>query len=397
MHRQENGGIDEVHRLYFRIFSDLPAGQRILEVGCGTGQVTVALAQMGHKVTGIDFSKKSLAVARQLAKKQNLNIQLECTDFLEREFKEKYDIAFVLSSFITHFLEDTELETCIEKIFNCLKPDGIAVIGIYDYGKLMIEEPDIALSNVAPVSREKGNILYFQRRIWQGSPRSPIHDCSYFVVPDKSMAPAKIISMKRRAITPAELSQRLCAAGFKQLKWFSPSEADYYQSVCLACRQKLKFNSIEIQDKQQEIDARNYLIWDGAQRHRLKIIEILKKDLKNTSLHFANIIDTEQQKSSNNDLLNSINNWISDIQSDLGGFEVSSSAVDRSNLSKLPPRIFAQAYLASQVIMSAYFSTSDMITIFISNRYDCSKEDSCRELIRAISRTEEIPNIVFIR
>jgi ubiquinone/menaquinone biosynthesis C-methylase UbiE len=38
---------------------------RVLELGCGTGRLTLPLAQAGHEVTGIDFSPAMLARARE--------------------------------------------------------------------------------------------------------------------------------------------------------------------------------------------------------------------------------------------------------------------------------------------------------------------------------------------
>lgn len=40
-------------------------GANILEIGCGTGSSTVALAEQGAKVTGIDISERSLIVAKE--------------------------------------------------------------------------------------------------------------------------------------------------------------------------------------------------------------------------------------------------------------------------------------------------------------------------------------------
>lgn len=44
--------------------SPLP-GERILDLGCGTGDLSAQLAQAGANVTGIDFSPGMIAVARQ--------------------------------------------------------------------------------------------------------------------------------------------------------------------------------------------------------------------------------------------------------------------------------------------------------------------------------------------
>ena len=51
----------------------------ILDVGTGTGFIASLLAELGHNVTGVDFSKDMLAVAEEKTKRLNLSIKLmEC-------------------------------------------------------------------------------------------------------------------------------------------------------------------------------------------------------------------------------------------------------------------------------------------------------------------------------
>ena len=47
---------------------------KILDVGCGGGILSEALAKVGAQVTGLDLSEASLQVAKQHAKQQGLNI-----------------------------------------------------------------------------------------------------------------------------------------------------------------------------------------------------------------------------------------------------------------------------------------------------------------------------------
>jgi 2-polyprenyl-3-methyl-5-hydroxy-6-metoxy-1,4-benzoquinol methylase len=47
----------------------------VLDIGCGTGSLSVLLAELGHLVTGIDFSPSMIALAR--AKASTLGLQVE--------------------------------------------------------------------------------------------------------------------------------------------------------------------------------------------------------------------------------------------------------------------------------------------------------------------------------
>jgi 2-polyprenyl-3-methyl-5-hydroxy-6-metoxy-1,4-benzoquinol methylase len=53
---------------------DLKAGDRVLDLGCGPGLYANRFAQLGLKVTGVDYSKRSIDYARWAAKELNLEI-----------------------------------------------------------------------------------------------------------------------------------------------------------------------------------------------------------------------------------------------------------------------------------------------------------------------------------
>ncbi len=62
----------------------LPQGASILDMGCGTGRHSVALAQHGFAVTGVDLSKHMLEKARMRAAAANMDvtfIQCDATTF----------------------------------------------------------------------------------------------------------------------------------------------------------------------------------------------------------------------------------------------------------------------------------------------------------------------------
>lgn len=65
------------HRLAFRLLSGLRVkDRRILEVGCGYGAFSIALAQLGAQVTGLDISKTAMRIAKEMSKKLNAKIDM---------------------------------------------------------------------------------------------------------------------------------------------------------------------------------------------------------------------------------------------------------------------------------------------------------------------------------
>jgi 2-polyprenyl-3-methyl-5-hydroxy-6-metoxy-1,4-benzoquinol methylase len=60
-------------RLLEALFRDLGlAGQRVLDLGCGSGQVSLLAASMGAEVHGIDIAPRMIAIARESAARAGL-------------------------------------------------------------------------------------------------------------------------------------------------------------------------------------------------------------------------------------------------------------------------------------------------------------------------------------
>ena len=52
----------------------------ILDIGCGTGSLSVVLARLGHKVTGIDLSPKMISLAQEKATMHGYQIEFQVMD-----------------------------------------------------------------------------------------------------------------------------------------------------------------------------------------------------------------------------------------------------------------------------------------------------------------------------
>jgi len=98
--------------------------QKVLDVGCGSGRYTVALAESGARVLGIDFSSRMIKLAESLA--QGKNLQNQCRfvlgDFKDIPFIEHFDVTIAIGFF--DYLKDPK--ECFEKMLDITSGKMIA-------------------------------------------------------------------------------------------------------------------------------------------------------------------------------------------------------------------------------------------------------------------------------
>lgn len=69
------------------------ADANILDIGCGTGSLSVVLAKLGHTVTGVDLSPSMISLAKEKAETDNLQINFHVMDAAFPQFPDqKFDL-----------------------------------------------------------------------------------------------------------------------------------------------------------------------------------------------------------------------------------------------------------------------------------------------------------------
>jgi trans-aconitate methyltransferase len=82
---------------------DPRAGERILDLGCGTGHLTARIAESGAQVTGVDRSAEMVAAARLAYP----NLKFEISDARKLSFQGEFDAVF--SNATLHWIHEPEL------------------------------------------------------------------------------------------------------------------------------------------------------------------------------------------------------------------------------------------------------------------------------------------------
>jgi demethylmenaquinone methyltransferase/2-methoxy-6-polyprenyl-1,4-benzoquinol methylase len=122
--------LGRVDRAYDRLTSRVERGAHVLDMGCGTGALTLRAAQRGANVKGIDINPQMLEIARQRVKKEGLTETVELVEMgaaeLDGEEAAAYDV--VTCGLCLSELSEDEVGYTLAEVARILRPDGLLLI-----------------------------------------------------------------------------------------------------------------------------------------------------------------------------------------------------------------------------------------------------------------------------
>lgn len=153
----------------------LKPGAKILDLACGTGDYSIALAKKGHIVDGIDLNGDMIKKAIVKAKELDINFMVcDMTKVRAIIKDEKYDLIFCIGNSMVHLNNINEIGEFISNIYNMLSDNGIMVIQIINFDRIfkynikalpIIEKPDEGISFYRKYDYENKDVLFFKTEI----------------------------------------------------------------------------------------------------------------------------------------------------------------------------------------------------------------------------------------
>jgi SAM-dependent methyltransferase len=106
-------------------------GQRVLDVGCGPGWLTVQYARAGAQVTAVDLTQRAVTLTRTFLELQGLSAMVDQANAEQLPFSDaSFDL--VVSSGVLHHTPDTP--RAIRECWRVLRPNGAAKLTFYYRG-----------------------------------------------------------------------------------------------------------------------------------------------------------------------------------------------------------------------------------------------------------------------
>jgi glycine/sarcosine N-methyltransferase len=119
--------------------------ERVLDASCGAGTQAVSLAKLGFQVVAADPSTGMLHKAQEIAESYGVTDRIEFirSDFLNLldAVQGPFDAVVTKGNALPHLLLDDEIESALLIFYELLRPGGVLVIGMRDFGPFMEDRP----------------------------------------------------------------------------------------------------------------------------------------------------------------------------------------------------------------------------------------------------------------
>ena len=142
-----------------RLLGDVK-GKRVLDLGCGSGQASIALARQGAHAIALDASARQLERARRLAEAEEVRVEWHRSDLADLAFLRADSVDVVFSAHALAEVED--LDRVFRQVHRVMRP-GSAFVFSYEHPVALCTGRDAASEGTLPLGNLEVRRSYFER------------------------------------------------------------------------------------------------------------------------------------------------------------------------------------------------------------------------------------------
>ncbi|HLQ83440.1 MAG TPA: methyltransferase domain-containing protein [Pseudogracilibacillus sp.] len=185
---------------------------RIVDLGCGTGEITLGLTNYSNDVVGVDYSQEMLSVAKNKAADQGKDIKLIHQDIRELEGFTETNLIVSYCDVINYLTEASDVEKVFNLVYHSLANNGIFAFDIHSQDYVLQHLINHTFADVSE------NTAY----IWECHPGDEIgameHEMTFFVKTSTGMYRKITEDHKQQVFSHTFYLDALKKSGFRQIK-----------------------------------------------------------------------------------------------------------------------------------------------------------------------------------
>lgn len=114
---------------YIRLVEKYTSGGTLLDIGCGTGTLSLAFAKAGFTVTATDLSEEMLHILSFRAAEEELELDIAVYDMLD-PIPGSYDTIIASMDVINHLSDLEDVSFGFTNIYEAVNPNGVFIFDI---------------------------------------------------------------------------------------------------------------------------------------------------------------------------------------------------------------------------------------------------------------------------
>lgn len=108
-----------------------PFARTVLDLACGTGEMSIRLAKAGFHVTGVDLSLDMLTVAQQKTSEAGVHIPFFQQNMSELDVPGTFDVIIIFCDSLNYLEEETEVVETLRRCYHVLNPGGLLLFDVH--------------------------------------------------------------------------------------------------------------------------------------------------------------------------------------------------------------------------------------------------------------------------
>ena len=186
---------------------------KVLEMACGTGNLSIHLAEKGYKLTCFDLSEEMLAQAYEKLNRFK-NVKLLNGNMINFKINQKFDSIISICDSINYITDLEDLKSTFENVYNHLDDNGIFIFDINSFYKIS----EIIGNNIFVEDRE--DIFYTWQNYYDRETMICEFYLSFFIKENEDNYIRFDEEHKERAYTVDEIISTLKSVGFNSIDYF---------------------------------------------------------------------------------------------------------------------------------------------------------------------------------
>ncbi|MEW9123924.1 MAG: class I SAM-dependent methyltransferase [Thermotaleaceae bacterium] len=128
-----NSWTDYIEKIFYRYGKE---PKNIVDLACGTGNITNSLAKRGYNLIGVDISESMLMIAQEKAMDMSVEVIYLNQDMRRLELPTELDAILCICDGINYITNDKDLKEIFASVYRYLKSEGLFIFDISSYYKL---------------------------------------------------------------------------------------------------------------------------------------------------------------------------------------------------------------------------------------------------------------------